>query len=117
MNEQEIKTINRRYRLSYLIIPLPMIAGLILAGYAYTTKDQRTDCFCAVASESQDYAKHLIEQKKFQQLKPMTVAQCRVLDDEIDGQTDGVGRSDGRVRWFVCTGMSCGPGWENILAE
>ncbi|MDX8391270.1 MAG: hypothetical protein R8K53_01710 [Mariprofundaceae bacterium] len=105
---------NRRYRWSYILIPIPMLAGLILAAYAYGTKDTRVDCFCAVATQGQDYAMRPLQAALFQTYSNISLADCRGLDSDID--TDD-GRKQGRVRWFICTGMSCGPGWEEILAE
>ena len=114
LHEAEIKSINRRYRWSYILIPLPMLAGLVLASYAYLTEEDHIDCFCTVAMQAQAYAERPLQEADFEQREEMVVSQCRQLDDAIDADD---GRSLGRVRWFVCIGMSCGPGWQNILAE
>jgi len=114
LHEAEVKSINRWYRWSYILIPLPMLLGVVLAAYAYLTEEDHIDCYCVVAAQSQAYAIQPLQDVEFGRREEMTVSQCRQLDDAIDGDD---GRSLGRVRWFVCTGMSCGPGWKGILAE
>ena len=97
-----------------MVIPIPMIAGIILVIYAYNVKDDHIDSYCAVATQSQSYAERPLQEEYFKQHAKLKLPACLQLDDEIDGND---GRQSGQVRWFICTGMSCGPGWQNILAE
>jgi len=113
-DEEETQRINSRYRWSYILMPIPMLAGLMVAAYIYTTKDDRVVCYCVSASHAQVYNKRPLQAVDFEQRQQMPLQQCRLQDESLDA---GDGRSQGRVRWFVCTGMSCGPGWETILAE
>ena len=114
MDKKEIETINRRYKWIYMIIPIPMIAGIILVIYAYNVKDDHVDSFCAVATQSQAYAESPLREDNFKQFEEMKLPECLGLDEVVDNDD---GRKGGKVRWFICTGMSCGPGWHTILAE
>jgi len=97
-----------------MVIPIPMIAGVILVIYASIIKNDHVDSFCTVAMQSQAYAERPLKEELFKQFEKMKLPECLDLDDEVD---DDDGRLSGQVRWFVCTGMSCGPGWKSILAE
>jgi len=97
-----------------MVIPIPMIAGIGLVIYASIVKNDHVDSFCAVAAQSQAYTVRPLQEESFKKLEKMKLPECLDLDDALD---DDDGRVSGNVRWFVCTGMSCGPGWETILAE
>lgn len=114
MHPSEEKSINRRYRISYILMPLPMVAAAMIAAYIYINKDVDTDSYCVVASSAAHYQRLPENDTLFEQHQKMKLPECQALDEQLD-HSDG--RTAGKVRWFVCTGMSCGPQWQQILAQ
>ena len=108
------KDTERFYKLSYFIIPLPMIAGVVFAAYVLITEDSRNQSYCVVAQSSNAYNKQPLEALDFNYQESITLDICKDKDDTID---DGDGRANGQVRWFVCKGTVCGQGWETILSK
>jgi len=113
-NQKQDKETERFYKLSYLVIPLPLIAGLIFSAWVLITEDSRDKTFCATAKDSSAYTKKTLNREDFIDLQTNTLDICKDIDDEVD---DGDGRLLGKVRWFVCKGTTCGPGWEKSLAH
>lgn len=108
------KETERFYNISYFVIPIPMIAGAIFAAYVLVTEDARTTSYCTTASNIQAYQKTPLQDEDFILREKNTLDICKDQDQAVD-QSDG--RKSGKVRWFVCKGTSCGPGWETILSE
>ena len=108
------KSTERFYRISYLLIPLPMISLAVLAIYMSSTADMRVNSFCVIAKQASAYKKEPLQQQDFELLEEMTLDSCKQLDDQIDNDD---GRIKGRVRWFECQGTSCGPGWQHFLVD
>ena len=108
------KSTERFYKISYFLIPVPMIAFAIIATYMSTTADTHIDTFCTISTQASDYKKEPLHREDFKLLEEMTLDYCKQNDDNIDGSD---GRAKGRVRWFECHGTSCGPGWQNYLVE
>jgi len=104
----------RFYKISYFIIPIPIIAGLIFAAYVLITEDSRNEAFCATAKSENSYLKMPLDKSDFISLDDTTLDVCKDRDDDIDG---GDGYKLGQVRWFVCKGTICGKGWETILSQ
>jgi len=104
----------RFYKISYFIIPIPIIAGLIFAAYVLITEDSRNEAFCVTAKSESNFLKMPLEKSDFISLDDTTLDVCKDKDDDID---DGDGYKSGKVRWFVCKGTSCGKGWETILSQ
>ena len=102
------------YKLSYFFIPIPMVLGLIFAGYVLITEDSRNQSYCAVAKHEVAYQKASLQASDFISLESIALNLCKDKDDDIDG---GDGRSHGRVHWFVCKGTSCGKHWKTLLAQ
>ncbi len=111
--EQDKRT-ERFYKISYLLIPVPMIGFGIIAAYMTLTADSNIDAFCTISTQASDYKKHPLQRQDFKLLEEMTLDYCKQNDKNIDG---GDGAAQGRVRWFECRGTSCGPGWETYLSE
>ncbi len=108
------KDTERFYNLSYIIIPLPMIAGAFFAAYVLITEDSRNDSFCATAIHIDAYQQKPLQEQNFLSLEKVTLDICKDRDNNID---NGDGRMVGKVRWYVCKGTICGPNWENILNQ
>ncbi|MDQ7004137.1 MAG: hypothetical protein Q9N67_04140 [Ghiorsea sp.] len=108
------KETERFYNISYFVIPIPMVLGLIFAVYVLLTEDERTDSFCTVAKTEHAYANMPLQESDFSYLEKVTLNICKDKDDAID-QSDG--RLSGKVRWYVCRGTVCGAGWKNVLNE
>ncbi len=108
------KNTERFYKISYFLIPVPMIAFGIVAIYMSTTADTHIDTFCTISTQASDYKKEPLQREDFKLLEEMTLDYCKKNDANID---QGDGREQGRVRWFECRGTSCGPGWQNFLVE
>jgi len=108
------KETERFYKISYFVIPLPLIAGLIFSAWVLITEDSRDRTFCATAKDTFAYEHPLLNKLDFEDLQSNTLDICKDIDSEIDG---GDGRTLGKVRWFVCKGTTCGPGWEKNLAR
>jgi len=113
-NSKQHKETERFYSLSYLIIPLPMVAGLIFAAYVLLTEDARNATYCVVAELESAYLKKPLQSSDFISQEENTLDICKDSDDDID---HGDGRLQGKVRWFICKGTSCGPGWNTILSQ
>ncbi|MDX8388056.1 MAG: hypothetical protein R8M46_05930 [Ghiorsea sp.] len=108
------KETERFYKISYFIIPIPMIAGAIFAVYVLLTEDSRTTSYCTTASHVEAYQNNPLQDQDFVNRDEMQLDICKDNDDLID---DGDGRLEGKVRWFTCKGTSCGPGWDTILVK
>jgi len=113
-NTKQDKDTERFYKISYFIIPIPIVLGLIFAVYVLVTEDSRNKSFCITAKNIDVYQKTPLNEKDFTHLEAIPLDICKNHDDDID---DGDGRSAGKVRWFVCKGTVCGKGWETILAN
>jgi len=113
-NQKQDRDTERFYKLSYLIIPLPMVAGVIFAGYVLLTEDSRNQSFCAVANTVSAYSHKPISINAFSSAESITLDICKEKDQTID---QGDGRDKGLVRWYVCKGTVCGQGWEKILGQ
>jgi len=108
------KETERFYKISYFIIPLPIIAGLIFAGWVLKTEDSRDQSYCVIAKSAAAYNKTKLEEHDFIYRESITLDICKDKDEAND---DGDGRKSGKVRWFVCKGTTCGPGWQTSLAH
>ncbi len=108
------KETERFYHISYWIIPLPMLAGLGFAAWVLLTEDSRDLSYCVIAHDASAYHKATLHAQDFEYQKAITLDLCKDKDDAID---DGDGRTSGKVRWFICKGTTCGPGWEKALAQ
>lgn len=102
------------YRLSYILIPLPIIASVIFMIYVWVIKDTQVISYCAVAQDAKAYQRDKLQAADFQSLESVTLDVCKKWDDEWDA---GDGRTSGLVRWFICDGTTCGPGWEKVLKQ
>lgn len=115
MNDMEQdKSTERFYKISYLLIPVPMIGFAIVAAYMSITGDKNIDAFCTISTQASDYQHNPLRREDFKLLEEMSLDNCKQNDSNIDA---GDGRTSGRVRWFECRGTSCGPGWQNFLVE
>ncbi len=108
------KETERFYHISYWIIPLPMLAGLGFAAWVLLTEDSRDLSYCVVAHTEAAYHKPTLDAQDFESREAMTLDICKAKDDTID---NGDGRTSGKVHWFICKGTTCGPDWENALAQ
>ena len=108
------KSTERFYKISYYLIPVPMVAFAVVAAYMSMTADTHIDAFCTISTQSSDYKKDPLQREDFKLIEEMTLDSCKQNDEHID---DSDGRMKGRVRWFECHGTSCGPGWKNFLVE
>jgi len=113
-NTKQDKDTERFYNISYFIIPIPIVLGLIFAVYVLVTEDSRNLSYCITAKNIAAYQHTPLNEDDFMYLEAITLDICKNHDDEID---NGDGRSTGKVRWFVCKGTVCGKGWETILAN
>lgn len=111
---KEDKDTERFYKLSYIIIPLPMVAGVIFAAYVLLTEDSRNQAYCTIATSPNAYQQATLQEDDFDYRESITLDVCKDKDDATD---NGDGRTSGLVRWFVCKGTVCGKGWESILAR
>ena len=112
--QQTDKDTERFYKLSYLIIPIPLVLGLIFAVYVLATEDSRNLSFCTTAANESAYAKQPLQAQDFKTYEAISLNLCKDKDDLID---DSDGRTLGKVRWFICKGTVCGPGWETFLSR
>ncbi len=108
------KETERFYKLSYFIIPLPMIAGVLFAGYVLITEDSRNQAYCTVGKSNTVYQQSVLNEDDFISRESISLNLCKDKDDAID---DGDGIKAGRVQWFVCKGTTCGPGWQTTLSR
>lgn len=113
-NTKQDKDTERFYNISYFIIPIPIVLGLIFAVYVLATEDSRNLSYCITAKNIAAYQHTPLNEDDFIYLEAITLDICKNHDDAID---NGDGRSTGKVRWFVCKGTVCGKGWETILAN
>ena len=113
-NQKQDRDTERFYKFSYLIIPLPMIAGAIFAIYVLLTEDSRNESFCAVANSLEAYQKQPLDSNDFASTESVTLDLCKDKDDALD---EGDGRTKGLVRWYVCKGTICSQGWQQLLGK
>ena len=117
-NQQQSMVMDKRtkrfYKTSYWVIPLPMLAGLGFAVWVLLTEDSRDLSYCVIAHSASAYHQATLNARDFTYREAITLDICKDKDDAID---DGDGRTSGKVRWFVCKGTTCGPGWEKALAQ
>ncbi|MDQ6989704.1 MAG: hypothetical protein Q9M19_07460 [Mariprofundaceae bacterium] len=103
----------RFYKLSYFIIPIPMLLGLAFAAYVLMTEDSRNLSYCTVSKSEQAYQKPILQAVDFVSHEAISLNLCKDKDENIDA---GDGQLQGRVHWFVCKGTTCGPHWQTLLA-
>jgi len=111
---KEDKETERFYSLSYFVIPIPMILGIIFAVYVLITEDSRNLSYCVVAKTTSSYQHQTLTESDFISHQAITLDLCKDKDSALD-HSDG--RTDGLVRWFVCGGTVCGKAWEKHLAQ
>ncbi len=114
MTNHNARQVSWLYKHSYMLLPIPIVASGMFAAYVVYTGDDKIDAYCTIAKHEAAYGQQQLKDYDFEYRAKETLAMCKAKDKDLD-QADG--RNHGRVRWFTCKGTTCGPGWENFLAE
>ncbi|MDQ6977168.1 MAG: hypothetical protein Q9M75_03550 [Ghiorsea sp.] len=93
-NTKQDKDTERFYNISYFIVPIPMVLGLIFAVYVLATEDSRNLSYCITAKSIAAYQQTPLNEKDFTHLEAVTLDICKNHDDDVD---DGGGRGAGKV--------------------
>jgi len=109
----DVQSEPRPSRWPYLIIAFPMMAGLTLAAYAYTTTDSHQLSYCVQADRVSAYSRLPADSSGIEYYSKGMLDKCKEMDEKYD---QGDGRTSGRVRWIICTGTLCGKDWQETFA-
>ncbi|MDQ7001779.1 MAG: hypothetical protein Q9N02_03720, partial [Ghiorsea sp.] len=67
-NMKQDKQTERFYKISYFIIPIPMIGFAVIAAYMSITGDRNIDAFCTISTQAADYQQNPLHREDFKLL-------------------------------------------------